>query len=74
MEVNDMYIKAEAQLNNPYYSSTIHSSTHRNRHGLPRIMDSTGLDLWSNGVRHCADGADAEGSCFTVRVIVMSFI
>jgi hypothetical protein len=41
---------------------------------MPKIMNSTGLDLWSNGVRHCADGADAEGSCFTVRVIVMSFI
>jgi len=32
---------------------------------MPKIMNSTGLDLWSNGVRHCADGADAEGSCFS---------
>jgi hypothetical protein len=39
-----------------------------------KIVDSTELNHWSNGVRHCADGADAEGFCFTVRVIVMSFI
>ena len=41
---------------------------------MPKIMDSTELDLWSYGVRQCTDGADAEGSFFTVRVIVMSFI
>jgi hypothetical protein len=37
-------------------------------------MDSTELDLWSNGVIYCADRADAEGSCFMIRGIVMSFI
>jgi len=32
------------------------------------------VELWGNGIRHGMDGTDAEGSCFTVRIIVMSFI
>ena len=47
-------------------------SDRRNRLGDDIIEAS--VDLWGNGIRHGTDGTDAEGSCFTVRIIVISFI
>jgi len=38
------------------------------------IVGAAGLDLWSNGVLHGTDGADAHGFCITVSVIVPNVI
>jgi len=61
-----------------FSSAKLLISNVRNRLGYDIIEASECLKSWiQQGLicgAHCADGADAEGSCFTVRVIVMSFI
>jgi hypothetical protein len=41
---------------------------------MSKIVSAAGIDRWGNGIRHGTDGTDDEGFCFTVRIIVMSFI
>jgi hypothetical protein len=33
------------------------------------ITGAAGLDIWNNRVRYGSDGADVEGSCFTVKIV-----
>jgi len=41
---------------------------------MSEIVDTARLGLWSNVIGHGTDGADGTGSCFKVRIIVMSLI